>query len=40
MADWKYDPNVDYMALMKAADAAGNKELAAIYEQQRSEERR
>lgn len=37
MADWKYDPNVDYMALMKAADAAGNKELAAIYEQQRNE---
>lgn len=37
MANWKYDPNVDYMALMKAADAAGNKELAAIYEQQRNE---
>ena len=34
---WSYDPNVDYMALMKAADAAGNKELAAIYEQQRNE---
>lgn len=37
MASWSYDPNVDYMALMKAADAAGNKELAAIYEQQRNE---
>lgn len=36
MANWSYDPNVDYMALMKAADAAGNKELAAIYEQQRN----
>lgn len=37
MASWSYDPNVDYMALMKAADAAGNKALAAIYEQQRNE---
>ncbi len=37
MASWSYDPNVDYMALMKAADAAGNKQLAAIYEQQRNE---
>lgn len=37
MANWNYDPNVDYMELMKAADAAGNKQLAAIYEQQRNE---
>lgn len=33
---WAYDPNVDYMELMKAADAAGNPQLAAIYEQQRN----
>lgn len=33
---WTYDPNVDYMELMKAADAAGNQQLAAIYEQQRN----